>query len=340
MKTIVTFGEILMRFSPSNHERIIQSNYFHSCYSGAEANVAVSLAYLGNKVRFVSKFPANILGDAAENELRKFGIDTSYCARGGERLGIYFTEKGTSQRASTVLYDRTGSSFATSDLQEYDWNQIFNDCEWFHISGINLALNENTYLICIGACKAAKEMGVKICFDINYRSSLIEQESFISRVIEILPYVDVLVGNEREVAMLVNQEIPLVELKDFDKYIEKCYKSAVAVQEKFNIDTLAISLRKLKSASETSWSGMMLCGSDLYVSNQYEIKIEEVIGCGDAFVAGVLHSFIKDKQPKEALDFAVSASCLKHTVNGDFNLVKENEVDELMKNYVYGIVKR
>lgn len=340
MKTIVTFGEVLMRFSPSNHERIIQSSLFHSCFSGAEANVAVSLAYLGNNVKFVSKFPNNVLGDAAENEIRKYGIDTTNIARGGDRLGIYFMEKGASQRASTVLYDRTGSSFSTSSVEDYNWAQIFHDCEWFHISGVNLALNETIFLICKGACKVAKNMGIKVCLDINYRSSLITKDDFLKRLIDILPFVELLVGNEQEVAMLADREIPLIELDDFDKYIDKCYKSAVVVQDKYGVEKVAISLRKLKSASETSWSGMFLCDDELYVSNQYEIKIEEVIGCGDAFVAGLLHSLTRNKLPKEVLDFAVSASCIKHTVEGDFNLVKENEVEELMKNHVFGIVKR
>lgn len=329
-----------MRLSPSNHDRIIQSDLFHACYSGAEANVAVSLAFLGDNVRYVSKLPNNILGDAAENALRGFGIDTSFCVRGGERLGIYFTEKGTSQRASTVLYDRSDSSFSTSVSQDYDWKTIFQNCEWFHISGINLSLNESVYLICKDACSVAKDLGVKICLDINYRSSLMTRDEFVDRIKEILPFVDLLVGNELEVAMLAERDIPLIELDDFDKYIEKCYKSGVSVQDKYNIESIAISLRKLKSASETSWSGMMLYGNELFVSNRYDIKVEEVIGCGDAFVAGILHSFMKGKSHKEALDFGVSASCLKHTIAGDFNLVKEYEVEELLKNYVYGIVKR
>lgn len=341
MRNIVTFGEILMRFSPYiSGERIIQSSLFHSCYSGAEANVAVSLAYLGEKVRFVTKLPSNILGDAAENEIRRFGIDTSFCVRGGDRLGLFFTEKGASQRASSVLYDRSGSSFSTSESYDYNWDLIFQDCEWFHISGINLAICERVSLICKEACEIAKKKGIKICFDINFRSSLISKNEFIKRLSRILPYVDLLVGNEREVTMLSEREIPLIDLDDFDKFIEKCYKSAVIVQDKFGLDTVAISLRKLKSASETSWSGMLLNGGELHVSNRYNIKIEEVLGCGDAFVAGLIHSFISEKTPKEALDFAVSASCLKHTIIGDFNLVKALEVEELMKNHVFGIVKR
>ena len=340
MKTVVTFGEMLMRFSPSNHKRIIQSDLFHSCYSGAEANVAVSLAYYGNRVKYVSKFPANILGDAAENELRKFGVDTSGCLRGGNRLGIYFTEKGTSQRESTVLYDRLNSSFISSDGNEYDWEAIFHDCEWFHFSGVNLALTENIFLICKKACIVAKERGAKICFDINYRSTLIDKETFMTRVKEILPYVDLLVGNEQEVAIVAEEEIPLVELVDFEKYVEKCYRYAVSIQDRYDIETVAISLRKLKSASETSWSGMMVANDELYVSNKFEIKVEEVIGCGDAFVAGLLHSFKRGWVGRAALDFAVSASCLKHTIEGDYNLVKEAEVEQLMKAHVLGIVKR
>lgn len=340
MKYIVTFGEVLMRFSPRDHERIIQCNLFHSRYSGAEANVAVSLAYFGDKVRFVSKLPDNILGDAAENEIRRFGVDTSLCVRGGDRLGIFFAERGTSQRATTVLYDRTGSSFSTSESQDYDWEKIFQDCEWFHFSGINIALNENVFQICKDAYQVAKKKNVKICLDINYRSLLVDKKTFIERITQILPYVDLLVGNEQEIAMFAGREIPLIELDDYDKYIDKCYQSAVSVQEQYHVETIAVSLRKQKSASETSWSGMVLSGEDILINSRYDIKVEEVIGCGDAFVAGLLHSLLKGKSIHDAIGFAVSASCLKHTIEGDFNLVKECEVNQLVENYVYGIVKR
>lgn len=340
MKCVVTFGEVLMRFSPPSHERIIQCDIFHSCYSGAEANVAVSLACYGDKVRFVSKFPDNILGDAAENEIRKFGVDTSYCKRGGERLGIYFIERGTSQRPTTVLYDRTGSSFSSSERKDYDWQKIFQDCEWFHISGIDIALNEQVFQICKNACEIAIGKGVKICLDINYRSLLIDKEKFIERITQILPYLNLLVGNEQEIAMLAGREISLIELDDYDKYIDKCYQSAVFIQEQYHIKTIAASLRKQKSASETSWSGMVLSGEEILINSRYEIKVEEVIGCGDAFVAGLLHSLLKGKSIQDAIGFAVSASCLKHTIEGDFNLVKESEVEKLMENYVYGIVER
>lgn len=340
MKYVVTFGEVLMRFTPPAHQRIIQCDNFNSRYSGAEANVAVSLAYFGDKVRFVSKFPDNILGDAAESEIRKYGVETSFCIRGGERLGIYFTEKGTSQRPTTVLYDRSGSSFSSSTVNDYNWEEIFQDCEWFHISGIDLALNEQIFDVSKKACEIAKEKNVKVCLDINYRSMLEDKDVFIERIIQVLPYVDILVGNETEIAMLAGREIPLIQLDDYDKYIDKCYQSAVAVQEKFHIDTIAASLRKQKTASETSWSGMVLCGEEILINNRYEIKVEEVIGCGDAFVAGLLHSLLKGKPIQYAIGFAVSASCLKHTIEGDFNLVKECEVEQLMNNYVYGIVKR
>lgn len=340
MKYVVTFGEVLMRFSPPGHKRIIQCNLFQSCYSGAEANVAVSLAYYGDKVRFVSKFPDNILGDAAENEIRRFGVDTSLCVRGGNRLGVYYTERGTSQRATAVLYDRIASSFSTSESKDYDWEKIFQDSEWFHFSGIDIALNDSIFNICRDACEKAKEKKVKICFDINYRSLLVKKETFIERITQILPYVDLLVGNEQEIAMLAGREIPLIELDDYDKYIDKCYQSAVSVQEQYHIETIAASLRKQKSASETSWSGMVLCGEEILINSRYEIKVEEVIGCGDAFVAGLLHSLLKGKSIQDAIGFAVSASCLKHTIEGDFNLVKECEVEQLMNNYVYGIVKR
>ena len=329
-----------MRFSPSSHRRIIQSDAFNSCYSGAEANVAISLAYYGNKVRFVSKLPDNILGDAAENEIRKFGVDTTFCTRGGNRLGIYFTEKGTSQRATTVLYDRSGSSFSGSSKQDYEWEKIFEDSEWFQFSGIDIALNEDVFQVCKSACEIAKTKNVKVCFDVNYRSLLVEKEAFLKRINQILPMVDLLVGNELELAMLSGRDIPLIDLDDYDKYIDKCYKSAVALQDKYGVESIAVTLRKLKSASDTTWSGMMLNGDEMFISNWFDIKVEEVIGCGDAFVAGLLHSLANGKSMRYALGFAVSASCLKHTIEGDYNLVKESEVDQLMENAVYGIVNR
>lgn len=340
MSYVVTFGEILMRLSPQGIERVIQSNRFDSRFSGAEANVAISLAYYGNKVKYVTRLPNNVLGDAAENEIRKFGVDTSHCVRGGERLGIYFTEKGSSYRASTVLYDRIGSSFYTSNPQDYDWKTIFQDCEWFHISGINLLLNDKVLDICKEACSIAKQMNVKICFDINYRSLLAEEAEALEKYYQILPYVDLLVGNESEIAMLAGRDIPLIELNDYENYIEKCHQSAVLLQEKYDIKNVAASLRKLQSASETSWSGIMLHEDELIVSGRFEIKVSEVIGCGDAFVAGLLHYIMKGKSYHDALSFAVAASCLKHTIEGDYNLVKEAEVEKLMYNYTYGIVQR
>lgn len=340
MSTIVSFGEVLMRLSPSNYERIIQSQMFEARYSGAEANVATSLAYYGDKVRFISKFPDNVLGEAAENSIRHFGVDTSYCVKGGERLGTYYTEKGASQRASTVLYDRKNSSFALSTKHEYNWNVIFKDCNWFHLSGINLAIGENVFEICLEACKVAKGMGMNVSLDINYRSKLISKEGILERVKKLMPFVDLLVGNESEIAMVAEKEIPLIELNDFDKYTEKCYQCAVAIQDKYGTKTIAASLRKLESASDLSWSGLILDEEALHVSNRYDIKVIDVIGCGDAFVAGLLHSFVRGKSAMEALDFAVAASCLKHTIEGDYNLVKETEVENLMKNYAYGIVQR
>lgn len=340
MSSVVTFGEVLLRLSPLNYERIIQSQLYQSRFSGAEANVATSLAYYGDKVKFVSKFPENVLGDAAENSIRHYGVDTRFCVRGGERLGTYFTEKGASQRASAVLYDRKRSSFSDSLMNEYNWGEIFKDSKWFHLSGINFSISENVFDICLEACKVAKEMSVKVCFDINYRSSLIPQDDLLKRVNLIMPYVDLLVGNESEVAMVAGRNISLIELDDFDKYTEKCYQAASAIQDKYDVKTIACSLRKLKSASELSWSGLILDEESLHVSNRYDIKVVEVIGCGDAFVAGLLHSFMREKTPMEALEFAVAASCLKHTIEGDYNLVKESEVERLISNYAYGIVQR
>lgn len=340
MGYVVTFGEVMLRLSPLNYERIIQSQLFQSRFSGAEANVATSLAYYGNKVRFVSKFPDNVLGDAAENSIRHYGVDTSFCVKGGQRLGIYYTEKGASQRASAVLYDRKGSAFSDSSKNDYNWREIFKDTTWFHLSGINLSISDTVFGICLDACKVAREMGVKVCFDINFRSKLISQEELLKRINQIMPYVDLLVGNEREVAMVAGRSISIIELDGFDKYTEKCYQSAIAIQDKYGIKTIACSLRKLISASELSWSGYILDEEALHISNRYDIKVVEVIGCGDAFVAGLLHSFMKDKTPVEALDFAVAASCLKHTIEGDYNLVKESEVERLMSDYAYGIVQR
>ena len=329
-----------MRLSPQNHERIIQSHYFQSRFSGAEANVATSLSYFGDDVRFVSKFPDNVLGEAAENAIRHYGVDTSFCLKGGDRLGTYYTERGSSQRASFVLYDRKGSSFSNSTLQDYNWKEIFKGCKWFHISGINLAISDNVYEICLEACRIAKEMNVKVCFDINHRSKLVTKEDLLDRTRKIMPYVDLLVGNETEIAMLAERPIPLIELSDFEKFTEKCYNSAIAIQDKFGVKTVAASLRKLKSASELSWSGLILDEDELHVSGRYDVKVVEVIGCGDAFVAGLLHSLMKGKSFMDALDFAVAASCLKYSIEGDYNLVKENEVEQLMTNYVYGIVQR
>lgn len=339
-KKVVTFGEIMLRLAPEGYYRFVQADTFGATYGGGEANVAVSLANYGFDASFVTKLPTHEIGQAAVNSLRKYGVDTSKIARGGDRVGIYFLEKGASQRPSKVIYDRAGSSIYTASKEDFNWKEIFEGAEWFHFTGITPALNDNVAEICLEACKAAKEMNVKISCDLNYRNKLWSKAKAGEVMGELCKYVDVCIANEEDAEKVfgikaINNSIIGGELN------RQGYESvAKELAETFDFEKVAITLRESISASDNYWSAMIYDGKECYFSKKYHIHIVDRVGGGDSFGGGLIYGLLNKTDVREALEFAVAASCLKHTVEGDFNEVTLEEVEALAEGDGSGRVQR
>ena len=340
MKKIVTFGEIMLKLSPESFARLTQARSLKVEYSGAEANVAVSLSLLGMNSCFVSKVPANDIGQSAVNFIRQFGVNTDYIRQGGERLGIYFTEKGAAQRASKVIYDRKHSAIATAETDDFDWKSIFEDAQWFHFTGITPALSDNLSEICLQACKIAKEKGIPVSCDLNYRSKLWTKEKARTVMSKLAPYVDICIANESDMNDVFDFSSGKEQL-NYSSIDEKSYqKVAKMAVEKLGFKKVAITLRESLSASDNNWSAMLYDGRDFYQSKQYAIHIIDRIGSGDSFAAGLIYGFLQNFDNQKSLDFAVAASCLKHSIEGDYNLVTANEVENLLNNNTFGRIQR
>ncbi len=340
MKRIVTFGEIMMRLNPEGYNRFVQSDKFEASYAGGEANVAVSLANFGLNAVFVSKVPAHEIGQCAVNELRRYGVDTDYIVRGGDRLGLYFVEKGASQRASKVIYDRAGSAIAKAVAADFDWKEIFKGADWFHFTGITPALGGELPAICLEACKAAKKLGVKISCDLNYRNKLWSRETAREVMSELMPYVDVCIANEEDA-----KDVFGIEAKDTDLNAGKVNHDgyiSVACQltEKFNFEKVAITLRGSISASDNQWAAMLYSNGEAFFSPTYNVHIVDRVGGGDSFGAALIYSLLSDYDEQKAINFAVASSCLKHSIEHDFNLVSVAEVESLAKGNASGRVQR
>lgn len=340
MKKIITFGEIMMRLNPEGYNRFVQSDKFEASYAGGEANVAVSLANFGLKASFVSKVPAHEIGQCAVNELRRYGVDTDYIVRGGDRLGLYFVEKGASQRASKVIYDRAGSAIAKASATDFDWKEIFNGADWFHFTGITPALGGELPAICLEACKAAKEIGVKISCDLNYRNKLWSRETAREVMSELMPYVDVCIANEEDA-----KDVFGIEAEDTDLNAGKVNHNgyiSVARQltERFNFEKVAITLRGSISASDNEWAAMLYGNGKAFFSPKYSVHIVDRVGGGDSFGAALIYSLLSDYEEQKAINFAVASSCLKHSIEHDFNLVSVAEVESLANGNASGRVQR
>lgn len=338
-KKVVTMGELMLRLSPQGHKRFVQSESFDAVYGGAEANVAVSLANFGLDTYFVSKIPNNLIGESALNSLKKFGVKTDYVSRGGDRLGIYFLEKGTSIRPSKVVYDRANSSMATADVEDFDFDAIFKDADWFHISGITPALGQKAINITKKAIEAAKQNGVKISLDLNYRKQLWGIEEFEKVMPELLQGVDLCFGwlssveekkKEYKVADFAKDEI---DLKRFEETFGKMI-------EKFNIKYVVTTMRENFSATHNALSAVIYNGKEIYKSNRYDFEIEDRVGGGDAFAAGLIYGLLMEQDYKKALEFGVASASLKHTINGDANLVSVDEVMQVVNGNTSGSVVR
>ncbi len=343
MAKIVTMGETMLRLSTPNNEKFIQADEFDVCYGGGEANVAVSLANYGHDTEFVSKVPANPIGECAVAALRKMNVGTKFVARGGERLGIYFLEHGSAMRPSNVVYDRANSAIATASADDFDFDAIFEGADWFHFTGITPAISDAGAEITELACKAAKAKGVKISCDLNFRKKLWTSEKAQKVMSNLMQYVDVCIGNEEDAEKVLGFKPGETDVTSGELELAG-YKSIFEqMVEKFNFEYVISSLRVSNSASDNGWSACIYKRDtkEFYHSREYHITpIVDRVGGGGSFAGGVICGFCDGKDFKETLEFAVAASALKHTIPGDANMVSRAEVDALAGGDGSGRVQR
>ncbi|MCR5672869.1 MAG: sugar kinase [Lachnospiraceae bacterium] len=340
MSKVVTFGEIMLRLAPEGYYRLLQNDRMNATFGGGEANVAVSLANFGIGSAYITKLPEHAIGQAAVNALKYFGVDTDNIVRGGNRVGIYFVEKGAAQRGSVCIYDRAGSAIAEASRDDFDWDKIFEGADWFHFTGITPAIAPGLVDICLDACKAAKSKGVKISCDLNYRGKLWTRQQAREAMTKICEYVDVCISNEEDAKDVFGIEAKGSDITggNIDAY---GYRSvARQLEEKFGFEKVAITLRSSHSASDNDWQGMLYDGSDFYMSKKYNIHIVDRVGGGDSFGAGLICSLLSGSPAQEAIEFAVAASALKQTIEGDFNRVTVDEVKKLAGGDGSGRVQR
>lgn len=340
MKKAVTFGELMLRLAPENYLRFLQAKRYQATFGGAEANVAVSLANYGIDVAFVSKLPSHEIGQAAVNSLREFGVDTTKIVRGGDRVGVYYCEKGVSQRPSKVIYDRAYSALAMAKREDFDWDKIFEGAEWFHFTGITPALSDEVAEICSEACQKAKEKDITISCDLNFRKKLWTKEKAGQVMDKLCRYVDYCIANEEDA-----KDVFGIEADNSDIYGGKLDREgyisvAKKLTDRFHFKGVAITLRESKSANDNDWSGMLYTGGEAYFSKKYGIHIVDRVGGGDSFGGGLIHSLMSGYPPQKAIEFAIAASCLKHTIEGDYNMVSVAEVENLAGGDASGRVQR
>ena len=340
MSDIVTFGEIMMRLNPEGYLRFVQADKFEVTFAGGEANAAVALASYGMDAAFVTKVPDTEIGQSVVNDLRRYGVNTQKIVRGGSRLGIFFVEKGASQRASKVIYDRAGSSIATAAPGDFDWKMIFEGAKWFHFTGITPALGGNMPEICLEAVKTAKEMGLTVSCDLNYRKKLWTSEQAGKVMAALMPYVDVCIANEEDAADVFgihaqNTDVQSGQL-NYDGYVNV----AQQLIDRFGFKKVAITLRESITASENMWAAMLYENGAPYISPKYRIHIVDRVGGGDSFGGSLIYALLNGYSAQDAIDFAVAGSCLKHTLEHDFNLVSLAEVKSLAAGNTSGRVQR
>jgi 2-dehydro-3-deoxygluconokinase len=340
MGKIVTFGEIMLRLAPEGYYRFVQAQSFGAVYGGGEANVAISLANYGLDSVYVTRLPKHEIGQAAVNTLRQFGVDTSKIVRGGSRVGIYFLEKGASQRPSKVIYDRAGSSIAAAAPSDFDWSRIFEGASWFHITGITPALADNVAEISLAAVQAAKAGGLTVSCDLNYRKNLWSREKAAEVMGRLVKFVDVCIANEEDAGDVFGIKAGGTDVNTGKISREGYQEVARALADRFGFKKTAITLRESLSANDNNWAAMLYDGGEFYFSKKYPIHIVDRVGGGDSFAAGLIYGFVKGLPPAETLEFAVAASCLKHSIEGDYNLVSVDEVQKLAGGDASGRVQR
>ena len=343
MAKIVTMGEIMLRLSTPNNERFIQADEFDVNYGGGEANVAVSLANYGHDAEFVTAVPENAIGSCAVAALRKYGIGTGHIAKCGDRLGIYFLETGTAMRASQVVYDRAGSSIATADESAFDFDAIFRDADWFHFTGITPAISDSAAKLTEAALKVAKKHGVTVSVDLNFRKKLWSSEKAQKVMTALMQYVDVCIGNEEDAEKVLGFKPGSTDVTKGDLELAGYVDIFKRMIDTFGFKYVVSSLRESHSASDNGWSACIMDGAtgEFYHSRKYRIApIVDRVGGGDSFAGGLICALNDGKDFKAALEFAVAASALKHTIPGDFNLVTRAEVENLAGGDASGRVQR
>lgn len=340
MAKVVTMGEIMLRLSTPGYQRFIQSDSFDVCYGGGEANVAVSLANFGHDAYFVTKVPKNPIGESAVAALRKYNVHCDYIARGGERLGIYFLETGASMRASNVVYDRAHSAIAEADPSDFDFDAIFDGAQWFHFTGITPAISDKAAVLTEEALKAAKKRNITVSVDLNYRKKLWSQEKAQRIMTSLMQYVDVCIGNEEDAEKVLGFKPGNTDVTSGELELSGYRDIFEQMRDKFGFKYVVSSLRESRSASDNGWSACIYDGKEFYHSRKYDIHIVDRVGGGDSFAGGLICALLDGKPMKEALEFAVAASALKHTIPGDFNHVSRAEVEALAGGDASGRVQR
>lgn len=340
MSKIVTLGEIMLRLSTPGNTRFIQSDAFDVVYGGGEANVAVSLSNYGHDAYFVSKLPKHEIGQSAVNALRKYGVKTDFITRGGDRVGIYYLETGASMRPSKVIYDRAHSAIAEATPEDFDFDAIMEDADWFHWSGITPAISDKAAEITKLACEAAKRHGVTVSVDLNFRKKLWTKEKAQSIMRPLMQYVDVCIGNEEDAELCLGFK-PDANVEAGETDASGYYDIFRQMREAFHFKTVVTTLRESFSASHNGWKALIYDGKEFYTSKRYDINpIIDRVGGGDSFSGGIIHGLLTKPNQGEALEFAVAASALKHTIHGDFNLVSAEEVETLAGGDASGRVQR
>lgn len=340
MAKIITLGEIMLRLSPIGNNRFLQGDEFCIIPGGGEANVAVSLANYGHDAYFVSKLPQHEIGQIAVNALRRYGVHTKWIARGGDRVGLYYAETGTSMRPSKVIYDRAHSAIADATPDDFNFDAIMEDAQWFHWSGITPAISDQAAELTKRACEAAKRHGLTVSVDLNFRKKLWTSEKAISVMRPLMQYVDVCIGNEEDAQLCLGFK-PDADVEGGKTDASGYHTIFKQMAQEFGFKYVASTLRESFSATHNGWKALIYDGMHFYESKRYDIEpIIDRVGGGDSFSAGLIHGLLTKDNQAEALEFAVAASALKHTINGDFNLVSIEEVEALMAGNANGRVQR
>lgn len=338
---IVTFGEIMLRLSPPSQKRFVQSDCFDAVYGGGEANVAVSCANYGHDAYFVTKLPEHEIGQCALNALRRYGVHTDFITRGGNRLGIYYLESGSCMRPSKVIYDRAGSSIAEAEPEDFNFDKIMEGADWFHWSGITPAISDKAANLTRIACEAAKRHGVTVSCDLNFRKKLWTPAKAQSIMKPLMKYVDVCIGNEEDAKLCLGFS-PKADVNSGKTDAEGYYDIFKSMMRDFGFMYVVSTLRESLSASHNGWKALIYNGREFYESRHYDIlPITDRVGGGDSFSGGLIHGLLTyGGNQAKALEFAVAASALKHTVPGDFNMMSKEEVENLVGGDASGRVQR